>query len=209
ISLALDLDRAKQMRETSRSNDHLSDHLVAPEHMQLSSSHIGGGYEQLKLFEGPHRIKIDKTSNQILQRIDVERVEVIWRQVARQRLHPQADGGVLDRPKRKQTIDGAPLHLWQIAAEARRTPEFTQALARLLRPAARKPVRQHNGIDRAGGCARNSFDREPAVVQQMVENAPRKCAECAAPLQCEVDALGGFRFFRLITAKRTHEKVNH
>ena len=76
-----------------------------------------------------------------------------------------------------------------VAVEARRAPEFGEPLPRRFRPAARQAVGQHDGVDRAGRRAGNAIDRQPPVLEQMVEHAPGERAVRAAALQREVDAL--------------------
>src|SRR5262245_37961664 len=116
IGLTFDLNSAEQVREAGRSDNHVRGHLLAPEHVEPSGLHIGGGNEQLQILARAHGVEIDETLDQILQRIDIERIEIVWRQISRERLHPEADRRILDRPKRKQAIDRAPLNIGQISA---------------------------------------------------------------------------------------------
>src|SRR5262249_429546 len=68
-------------------------------------------------------------------------------------------------------------------------PEFREALARLRWPAAGEAVGQHHGVHGSGGCSGNSADREPPVLEQIIEHAPGERAVRAAALQREIDAL--------------------
>ena len=136
------------------------------------------------------RLEIDEAFEQVLQRVDVERIEVVGREILRHRLDPDAHRRIFQRQEREQPVDRLALHVWQSAAEAGRAPEIGKALARFLSPAAHQSVGQQHGIDRAGRGAGDAFDLEPAVFQQMIEHAPGEGAVRAAALQREIDALG-------------------
>ena len=89
-------------------------------------------------------IEIDEALDQVLERIDVERVDVVGRKVAR-------PGGAASRSvgelalgsQREQPVDHRALQRRQVAAEAGRPPEIGQPLARFLRrrrAAGRRPA---------------------------------------------------------------------
>ena len=197
------------MRQTGRGDDHVGGHFLAPEHVKLTRLHIGRRHEQFQVFAGTHRIEVDKSSDQILQRIDVERIEIVGGEISRERLHPQAYRRILDRPERKQPVYGAALKVREISGKASRLPEIGEPLARLVGAAARETVGQHDRIDGTGRCAGNAFDRQPAVFEQMVEHTPGECAERAAALQGEIDAFAGFWLFGFVAAEGAREKLNH
>src|SRR6516165_11827138 len=77
IGLGADFDRAKKVRQTSRRNDHLRRHFRSPEYVQFSGPYICRRDEELQAIERPHRFEIDKASDQILQRVDIERIEIV------------------------------------------------------------------------------------------------------------------------------------
>ncbi len=129
------------------------------------------------------RLEVDEALDQVLERIDVERIEIVGRQQPRHRAEPQA----LARNERKQPLDHAALQIGQVAVDAHRAPEIGEPRPRLVRPPAIEPVGEHDGIDRAGRGAGNALDLEAAVVEQLIEHAPGEGAMRAAALQREVD----------------------
>src|SRR5262249_24528261 len=76
VTLAVDLDGTKQVRQTGGRDDHVRGHFLAPEDVQLSGLHVGRRHEQLQVLVGLHRFEIDKTTDQVLQRVDVEGIEI-------------------------------------------------------------------------------------------------------------------------------------
>ena len=56
---------------------------------------------------GAHRVEIDEALDQVLQRIDVERVEIVGRQIARQRLDPGLHRRASIGRQREQPVDHA------------------------------------------------------------------------------------------------------
>src|SRR5262245_19078997 len=209
VCLTIDLYGAEEMRQACRGDDHVGGHFLAPEYVQLACSHIARGHEQLQILGRPDRLEIDKTADQILQWIDVERVEVVRRQITGHRLHPQADWRVFDRPERKQPVDGAALKVGQVACEAGCAPETCETLARFFRSTASETVGQNDGVDRAGRRAGNSLDCQSAIIEEVIEHAPGECAERAASLQCQVDVFSGFRSFRLAATECAGEEFDH
>ena len=138
-----------------------------------------------------HRVEIDETLDQFLQWIDVERIEIVRRQILRDRFDPDRHRRIFQRQKREQAVDGLALQVGQAAAEAGGAPEIGEALARFIAPAARQSVGEQHGVDRAGGRAGDALDLEPPVIEQVIEHAPAERAIGAAALQREIDALCG------------------
>ena len=208
IGHAVDLDRPKQQRQAGGRQDDTGVDLLMRENAQPPGLHVGGANEQLRGRGFPDGVEIDETLDQFLQRIDVERIEIVGRQILRYRLEPDSHRRIFQRHKREQAIDGLALQVGQTAAKAGGAPEIGQPLARFLASAARKPVGQHHGVDGAGGSAGNAFDLEPPVVEQVIEHAPAEGAERAAALQRKIDALGrGSK--RRIAANGANDGFNH
>ena len=159
---------------------------------------------------GAQTFEIDKALDQILERIDVERVEVIGRQIFRPGVEPVEGRRILVRQQREQPVGHRALQRRQVAADACRAPEIGEPLARLVGSAALEAVGEHHRVDRAGRGAGNALDREPPVLQQMIEHAPGEGAMRAAALQREVDGLFALRRGRLVAAaKGAGEKFDH
>jgi hypothetical protein len=174
----------------------LGGNLLLREDVQSAGLHIGGGDEDRPRVAA-QAFEIDEAFDQVLERIDVERIDVVWRQIARPGGQPVERRRALARQEREQPVHHRALQRRQVAAEARRFPEIGEPLARFVRSAAPEPVGQHHGVDRAGRGAGNALDREPAVFEQMLEHAPGEGAVRAPALQREIDALLSVRLLRL------------
>ncbi len=186
IGHAVDLDRAEQQRQAGRGHHHLGRDLLAGEHLELAGAHVGRRNEQLEIAVAPDRLEIDEALDQVLQRIDVERVEIVRRPEARERAEPRGLRG-----EREQPVDHAALQVRQMAVDAHRAPELGEPLPRVLGAAAREAVGDERRVDRARRGPGDALDLEPAVGQNLVEHAPGEGAVCAAALQREVDSLAG------------------
>ena len=152
--------------------------------------HIGRRDENLQVGIGAQRFEIDEPLDQILERIDVERIDVIGREIARHRVEPGLHRRAFERRERQQPLHDGALQGRQAAAGGGRAPELGEPLLRLLAAAACKAVGQHHGIHRARRRAGNALDGEPVVAQKLFEHAPGEGAVRAAALQREIDALG-------------------
>ncbi len=205
---AVDLDRPKQQRQAGGRQDDIGADLVMRENAQPSGMHIGGADEQLRGLGFPDGVEIDEALDQLLQRIDVERIEIVGRQILRHRLEPDPHRRIFQRQKREQAVDGLALQVGQTAAQAGGAPEIGEPLARFIAPAARQPVGEQHGVDGAGGSAGDALDLQPPVVEQVIEHAPAERAVGAAALQREIDALGcGSR--RRIATDGANERFDH
>ena len=179
----VDVDRAEKERQRGRGHHHFRADFRAVEDPQLAGVDVGGRDEQVEPVVAADRLEVDEAFDHVLERIDVERVEIIRRQHARHRAEPQP----LARDEREQALDHAALQVGQVAVDAHRAPEIGQPLARLVGSPAREPVGQHDRVDRARRSAGNTLDLEAAVVEQLVEDAPGERAVGAAALQPEID----------------------
>src|SRR5215470_11449099 len=88
VGHAIDLDRTEQERQAGRRHHHLGRDLLAREHARLASQHIGGGDEQITL-AGADALEVDEAPDQIPERIDVERIEIVGRKKARKIAEPR------------------------------------------------------------------------------------------------------------------------
>ena len=81
VGHAVDLDRAEHVRQRRRGHHRVGVDLLARKHAQPAGVHIGRRDEQRHL-AFLHRVEIDEADDQVLQRIDVERIEIVGRQIA-------------------------------------------------------------------------------------------------------------------------------
>ncbi len=183
---AVDLDGAEQQRQRGRGHHHLGRDLGAREDAELAGLHVGRRDEQLAPPIVADRLEVDEALDQLLERIDVERVEVIGREQARHRAEPQ----ILARQKREQALHHVALQVGQVAIDAHRAPEIGEPLARFVRSATGEAVRQHDRVHRAGRRAGDALDAAAAVHEQLIEHAPGEGAVGAAALQREVERFG-------------------
>jgi hypothetical protein len=185
IGHAVDLDGAEQERQRGRGHDHLGRDLRAGEDAQLAGVDVGGGDEQFEGAVAADRLEIDEALDHLLERIDVEWVEIVGREQPRHCAEPQR----LARDEWEQPLGHAALQVGQMAVDADRPPEIREPLARLVSAAAGEAVGQHDRVHRTRRRSRNAFDLGAAVLEQLIEDAPGKGTVRAAALQSEIDRL--------------------
>ena len=136
VGHAVDLDRAEQERQAGRRHHHVGRDLLAREDAHAAGLHIGRGNEELQIGARAHRLEIDEALDQVLERIDVERVEVVGRKIARQRVEPGLHRRAFERHEREQ-----PVHHARAAAPAgcrRCSPRARNRRAACAPPRARR-----------------------------------------------------------------------
>jgi hypothetical protein len=84
-----DRDRLEQQWQAGRRHHRVGGDLFARKDAQAPGRHIGRGDEQLKLRAGADGVEIDESLDETLQRIDIERIEVVRREVMRYRIEPR------------------------------------------------------------------------------------------------------------------------
>ena len=80
VGHAVDLDRAEHVAAGGRGHHRVGGDLLAREHAQPPGVHVGRRDEQRQVAAFAHRLEIDEALDQVAQRIDVERVEIVGRQ---------------------------------------------------------------------------------------------------------------------------------
>jgi hypothetical protein len=84
---------------------------------QAAGRHIGGGDEQRQFPAAAHRVEIDEPLDQVLERVDVEGIEIVGREIARHRIEPRLHGRAVERHEREQALDGLALDERQVAVD--------------------------------------------------------------------------------------------
>jgi hypothetical protein len=96
--------------------------------------------KDLQIGKGAHRVEIDEALEQILERIDVERIDVVGRKIARHHVEPRLHRRAFERRERQQ-----PLHTARCSGGKLplllRAPEIGKPLLRFL-TARRAPTRR-------------------------------------------------------------------
>src|SRR5215471_2638710 len=100
---------------------------------------VGGRDEELQILAGADGLKVDETFDQLLERIDVERIEIVGRKKPSERREPGLRGRTLIGQEGKQPIDHRALQARQVTVDACRAPEIGEPLAGFLWAATRQP----------------------------------------------------------------------
>src|SRR5262249_17311117 len=136
-------------------------------------------------------LEIDEAPDQVLERIDVERIEVVGREKTRQIAKPWYRRGAL-RQQREQPLHHGALQVGEATGHADCAPEFRQPLLRPVASALGQPVGEHHRIDGTSGCAGDAPDLDTVIRKELVEYAPGESSMRAATLQRQVEALAPF-----------------
>ena len=162
IGNAIDLDGAEHERQCSRGHDRVGGNGVSGKDAQPPGMDVGRGKEHRQT-AGAHGFEVDEACNEILERVDVERIEFIGRKIARHRLEPVLHRRRGERHQREQPVGHSPLHRGQVAAGAGGAPEVREALARFVATAAGETVGNHDGVQRTGRCPGHAGDLKPLI----------------------------------------------
>ena len=211
IRHAIDLHRAKQRRQASRRHNGICCDLLAAENAHAPGLDIGRRNENLQIGIGAQLLEIDKALDQILERIDVERIDVIGRKIARNRIDPGLYRRAFERRERQQPFHNRALRARQISRARCGPPEISKPFLRFFAAAAGQTIGQHDRVDRPCRGAGDALDDEPLVAQYLLEHTPGESAMRATALQCEIDALCLRRgiFVRRTPRKDGREEIFH
>jgi len=152
---------------------------------QLAGGGLRGRDEQLERAACAHGLEVDESRQQIAQRVELARVDLCGREVARPTHEQLACRRELDRIACSLDHDGGRHQFADLGPEAGQG--FTRACAPALEPA----IRQDDGVHRAGTAAAQAFELHAFIVEQSIEHAPGECAMGATPLQRQVQATRG------------------
>src|SRR5579863_6222493 len=100
IGHAVDFHGAENRRQTCGRHDRFSRDLVARKDAYAAGLDVGRRDEELEIGAGAQLLEIDEALDQILERIDIERIDVIGREVARYGVEPNLHGSAFQRRKR-------------------------------------------------------------------------------------------------------------
>ena len=103
---------------------------LSPEDRNLAGPDIGRADEDLDIGAGAHAIKVDERVDRVPQRIDVERVGLVWTEASGDHVHP---GLVV--PEAQHQVEESALGRGTGRADARRAPEGFEPAARPVDPA--------------------------------------------------------------------------
>ena len=159
-----------------------------PEDRNLAGPDIGRADEDLDIGAGAHAIEVDERVDRVPQRIDVERVGLVWTEASGDHVHP---GLVV--PEAQHQVEESALGRGTGRADARRAPEGFEPAARPVDPAFQPALHQHDGIHGAGARTGDRFYAEAPVFEEGIEHAPREGAVSPAALQGERHGLLGVR----------------
>ena len=155
----------------------------------------------------PYRVEIDEALDQVLERIDVERIDIVGRQdIATS--HRTRRRSAMPSSGRNENRRSSALR----CSSGRSPPRLAarQKSASRLRassgPPRASPSASMHGIDRAGRRAGNALDLEPPVLEQMIEHAPGEGAVGAAALQRQIDALGALAACRFLSPPKARDR---
>ena len=130
IRHAVDLDRAKQYRQAGRGHHRVGGDFFARKNTHAAGLHIGRRNKELQSGIGAQRVEIDEALDQILQRIDVEGIDVVGREIARHRIEPGLHRRAFERRERQQALHHLALQRRQIAgADAARQKSASRFFA--------------------------------------------------------------------------------
>ena len=185
--LAVNLHRLEQKRQTGGGHDRVQRDLIPLKHLHPARLHRSGGHEKAHVGTGPHLVEIDHLFDDVAQRIIVERVEIIGRGEAPQRLKPAVGYAVVEAPVAGHLRPHRPADRTGPPGVGHRLPEISEPGAGALRPVLIHALRRDDRVHRPGGGAGNRFDPDPVVLEQLVQHAPGEGAMTAAALKREVN----------------------
>ena len=189
IGLAIDLDGLEQERQAGRGHDGVDRQFVVGEHLDLAGAHIGGADVDLqRAARHADRIEVDRLLENALQRIEVERIELIGRQQPRDHVEHHEGRRILQRARAGQLVEQARLQRAEGRGMADAPPEIGERLLRAALAAFGQAVGQHGGVHGAGAGRDDALEGQIVLLEQPVEHAPGEGAMRAAALQREVDA---------------------
>ena len=183
VGLAGDLDRLVELRQAGRGQHHLRRQLMLPEQAAAGGADMGRRDQQRHRAMPPQPGEINQPDQQVAQRVDPQRVELVGREQ------------VSARSSAKAPIPPSPIELPRPAcpiACQTRSSRCPGTFAAALAPA---PGQGHS-VDRPGRGAAHRGDVEPGLLEQPVEHAPGEGAVRAATLQRQADLERGARRWR-------------
>ena len=163
--------------------------LLVP-HMGAACFDVGCRDEDLHLGFA-HPIEIHQPDDQILQRIEIVRVEIVWARQPRHEIEHHIGGRGVETPSAEHRFDWRALERAGARLFQHAIPETAEAFARFFAIASVIACSQRHGVHGAGGRAGDALDLDAGVFEQAVEHAPRKRAMRATALQREVDEFRG------------------
>ncbi|EWS55571.1 hypothetical protein X551_01584 [Methylibium sp. T29] len=188
VGLPVDRHGLEDERQAGGGQQRIDRQVLAGEDVGLAAAHAGSRDEQRDVAT-PQRVLVDMPPGHVAQRVQVQRVELIGAEgakeaveplVARQLVEVEAAAGRTGLAQRERRED--------LAAGADVVPEGRECRARAGAAATGMSRRQHGGVERAGTGARDRGDLDRVVLEQPVEHAPGEGTVGPSTLQSKIDA---------------------
>ena len=156
--------------------------------LTLPRAHVGGADVDLqRAARHADRVEVDRLLEHALQRIEVERIELVGRQQPGDHVEHQEGRRMLERARAGQLVEQARLQRAEGRGMADPPPEIGERLLRAALAAFGQAVGKHGGVHGAGAGRDHALEGQIVLVEQPVEHAPGEGAVRAAALQSEVD----------------------
>ena len=182
VGLAVDHHGAVDVGQAGRGEQRVDRQFMVVEDAQLARVGVGRRDEQLDRAVLAQTLEIDLRRDDVAQGVEVERVQLLGREILGPLQHQLERGR--DGRRLAAGIGGA---VGEGRAFGNGGPEIRQRFAGAVASAAHQPLRQADGVHRPGAGAADTLEAELAVFEQRVEYAPGEGAVRAAALQGKID----------------------
>ena len=193
VGLAVDLHGLEQQGQAGRGQHHVGGELGLPEDAQLAGADLGGGDEQVGAVAVAHALEIHGVFQDGAQGVEVERVELVGRELGAHDLAELLQGrgpglqpGVVGA---QQAGPGPGGELVKGRALGHTLPETAQVGPGAFAATLHQAGGQGHGVHGAGAGAADAGDLQRFVFQQAIEHAPGEGAVRSTALQGEVELL--------------------
>ena len=190
VVLAVDLHRVVQGGQAGRGQYGCFAELGGAEQTDLAGAHGGGGDEELERARAADALEVELRAHHVAQRVEVEGVELVRREHAREPEHHVHRRGEAAVSRGIEVVQQLQVE-GNAVADGR--PETVERGACAIRAARGPALGERHGIHRPGAGAADALDGN-ARLEQAVEHAPGVGAMRATALQREGE--GGGSVFR-------------
>ncbi len=181
IGRAVDGHGVMDRRQAGRRQHRVHGEFAAAEKARAARGDIGRGHQQLGARRRAQQREIDVGFEELAERIEAQRIEIVGREQRRHVLH-----GGRAREAREHRIEADEIGQADLGD---RFPDRAQLGPRALRSPLGKAGGERRGIHGARARPAQPADLEVVVLEQAVEHAPREGAVRAAALEREIERL--------------------